>query len=363
MTTQKNTNINFDTKSQLAKLIATENITIQHNNVKTASFDTVNRVLTLPIFKVQSGDVYDMLIAHECSHALYTPTDGWKSIADDKELRSYVNVLEDTRIDRLIQAKYPGVVKNYLNGFDIMEKQGFFGTKGRDINKDFMLIDKVNLRSKSSNRLPFIFSTEDKAWLKKVDNLKSFDDVVKLAKQMLNWQKKQIESMKMLPEFDSHPITKNYDLNGDEELDSETDSQEIDGDNQPTEGDGQEQEGSGDKQEEKDDKSNDDTKDIESNSFNSSGAGGKAGVEKDKIIAVTEKIFEAEKQKMTDDSTSYSYFNLPEANLKNVIVSSKDWVSTWKKYQFKSLTSCCSTPRESHVQLKQDKPLTHTMTD
>jgi hypothetical protein len=103
MTTQ----INLNTKSQLAKLIATENISIQHNQVKTASFDTVNRILTLPIFKVQSGDVYDMLIAHECSHALYTPTDGWKKISGDDELRSYVNVLEDTRIDKLIQKKYP----------------------------------------------------------------------------------------------------------------------------------------------------------------------------------------------------------------------------------------------------------------
>ena len=68
--------INFGTKSQLAKLIASENITVQHNQVKTASFDTLNRILTLPIFKVESGDVYDMLIAHECAHALWTPTDG-----------------------------------------------------------------------------------------------------------------------------------------------------------------------------------------------------------------------------------------------------------------------------------------------
>ena len=82
MTTQNNTLIKLDTKSQLAKLIATENITIQHNQVKTASFDTVNRILTLPIFKVQSGDVYDMLIAHECSHALHTPTEGWKKISE-----------------------------------------------------------------------------------------------------------------------------------------------------------------------------------------------------------------------------------------------------------------------------------------
>jgi len=32
--------INLDSKSILAKLIATENIQVQHNKVKTASFDT-----------------------------------------------------------------------------------------------------------------------------------------------------------------------------------------------------------------------------------------------------------------------------------------------------------------------------------
>jgi len=36
MTTQNTKQINFNTKSQLAKLIASENITVQHNQVKTA---------------------------------------------------------------------------------------------------------------------------------------------------------------------------------------------------------------------------------------------------------------------------------------------------------------------------------------
>mgnify|MGYP003311793206 CR=1 FL=1 len=44
-----------------------------------------------------------MLIAHECAHALWTPYKEWEGITD-KELRSYVNVIEDTRIDKLIQA-------------------------------------------------------------------------------------------------------------------------------------------------------------------------------------------------------------------------------------------------------------------
>ena len=43
-----------------------------------------------------------MLIAHECAHALWTPYKEWEGI-DNKELRSYVNVIEDTRIDKLIQ--------------------------------------------------------------------------------------------------------------------------------------------------------------------------------------------------------------------------------------------------------------------
>jgi hypothetical protein len=196
MTTQKNKKLNIDIKSQLAKLIATENVQVEHNAVKTASFDTLNRILTLPIFKVQSGDVYDMLIAHECAHALYTPQSGWQEIQNDDELRSYCNVLEDTRIDKLIQKKYPGVVKNYLNGWDILNKQNFFGIKKIDVNTDLMLIDKINLRSKSLDRMVFNYTAEELMWLVKVDKIKSWKDVVKVAKELLNWQKKTSRKVK-----------------------------------------------------------------------------------------------------------------------------------------------------------------------
>ena len=221
--------LNLEVKSNLAKLLATENITIQHNKVKTASFDVKNRVLTLPLFKQKSGDVYDMLIAHECAHALWTPYEQWVGI-DNAELRSYVNVLEDCRIDLLIQARYPGVVYNYKNGFDILEKQNFFGISGRDINKEFMIIDKINLRSKSLQRLPFDFSKQDNYWLDKVDALVTFDDVLALAKDMLDWQKEQVEQMKKLPDFDNHILAKSYDLDEDDfddedEFDNDEDGQ------------------------------------------------------------------------------------------------------------------------------------------
>ena len=61
-----------EVKGKLAKLLATENLIIEHRAVETAQFDVVRRVLTLPIWKFRSVDVYDLLVAHEVGHALFT---------------------------------------------------------------------------------------------------------------------------------------------------------------------------------------------------------------------------------------------------------------------------------------------------
>ncbi len=123
-------NLNIDSKSQLAKLLATENITIQHNNVATASFNLEDRVLTIPVFKNPRGAVYDMLIAHEVSHALNTPAEEWKNCLNGDnnllDIKDYINVIEDVRIDKLIQKKYPGVVQDYKDGFNILWNDDFF---------------------------------------------------------------------------------------------------------------------------------------------------------------------------------------------------------------------------------------------
>jgi len=328
--------VNINTKSQLAKLIATENLTIQHNKVKTASFDTLNRILTLPIFKVQSGDVYDMLIAHECSHALYTPVDGWKKIQDDDELRAYVNVLEDTRIDKLIQKKYPGVVRNYLNGFDIMEKQNFFGISGKNINTGLMLIDKINLRSKSMNRLPFKFSEIENDWIKKVDDIKTFNQVVKLAKEMLDWQKKQVEQMKKLPNFDNLELVENYNL--DEDLDSENNvntknKEDSDNDTNDDQWSSSSKDTNDNDEESKDE--NDD-KNKAANVVNPDGAGGEqGGVDPKKLIVITDNSYEKNKQSLFDETISYTYVNLPEPNLNKIMITSKDWIKRWKEISMK----------------------------
>ena len=307
--------INLDTKSILAKLIATENIQVQHNKVQTASFDTKHRVLTLPVFKNQKGDVYDMLIAHECAHALHTPTDGWAKIEDDS-LRSYVNVLEDCRIDRIIQKQYPGVVKNYLNGFDILEKQNFFGTQGKDLNRELMLIDKINLFYKSSKRLPISFSAVDNNWLSKVDALKTFDDVVDLAKLLLNWQKKEVEKLKKLPDFDNHPVADNYNLNDNE---NEEESNEESSEN----GQGQEAEDNGENKKDSE----------EQNAVNAEAKeGGGEGVSPDKLISITNENMESKMSSLHDQEKSYAYFTLPKVKLNDMIVSNNKFLGDMRKH-------------------------------
>jgi len=363
---KKDTNtMNLEVKSNLAKLLANENITIQHNNVKTASFDVKNRVLTLPIFKEKSGDVYDMLIAHECAHALWTPYEKWQGI-DNSELRSYVNVLEDCRIDLLIQAKYPGVVRNYQNGFDILEKQNFFGITGKDINKEFMIIDKINLRSKSLQRMPFIFTPEDNLWLAKVDALKTFDDVLVLAKELLDWQKEQVEQMQKLPDFDSHPLIKSYDLGDDEDdFDDEDDQQDGDGDG---EGNGSDTKESDDEADELNDynnfgdqKADDETdsnqsgdngqskEDIKSNEAEESdrfakGAGGDGSMKK--LKSITDDSFTQKQEELQDKkSRGFRYGKIPTPNLgkDGNLTSWKTFLSDMEKYKVESLKSYSGT--------------------
>ena len=65
--------VQHEIKSQLAKLLATEDLIVEHKKVETAFFNVSSRVLTLPLWDKASNTVYDMLVGHEVGHALYTP--------------------------------------------------------------------------------------------------------------------------------------------------------------------------------------------------------------------------------------------------------------------------------------------------
>ena len=54
--------INFEVKGMLAKLLAAENLIIEHQKVQTPSFDVTRRVLSLPLWDKASYEVYDLLV-------------------------------------------------------------------------------------------------------------------------------------------------------------------------------------------------------------------------------------------------------------------------------------------------------------
>ena len=89
--------VRHEIKSQLAKLLATEDLVVEHKKVDTAEFNVHTRVLTLPLWDRASNNVYDMLVGHEVGHALYTPDVDW--FVDRKISQQFVNIVEDVRIE------------------------------------------------------------------------------------------------------------------------------------------------------------------------------------------------------------------------------------------------------------------------
>ena len=122
----KTNKINNTAKSYLAKLLATENISVEHRKVKTAYFDLQKRLLVVPIWKQMNVDILDLLLAHEIGHALYTPQDEWKEAIAKKIPHSYLNVIEDARIEKLIKRKYPGLSQSFIRGYRDLISNNFF---------------------------------------------------------------------------------------------------------------------------------------------------------------------------------------------------------------------------------------------
>jgi hypothetical protein len=344
--------MNFDAKSNLAKLLATENLTVQHDNVKTASFNLEDRVLTIPVFKNPKGAVYDMLVGHEVSHALHTPQKQWmKALKEDKlmEIKDYINVIEDIRIDKKIQKKYPGLVQDYKDGFHILWNDDFFGCNDKDLNKDLMLIDKINLHFKSSKTLDIKFSNADKLFVNIVDQCKTFKDVVEAAKKLAEWQKKQNEKLQKLPNFDEHPLTLVY---GEKEVAKDKDGNEIKDDNKDINADQEKSKenkeldkalseklkeqsedentksGTADKDSKDSGKDNKEVEGGENQTGNPDGAGGKNVKINMPLKSITQKNVEEKIASSYGDKDhkGYSYLNVPDCNLDRIVFPMKEFI-------------------------------------
>ena len=187
--------VTCDRTSILARLMATENIVVEHMpDASTASFDPIARRLVLPVWQNMDTDVYDMLVGHEVGHALYTPCTGWHSpevTAIDPNntgvVKSYLNIVEDARIERLMKRRYPGLVHNFRRAYITLYNGNKFGTNGTDL-RTLTLIDRLNLRAKVGLHVhaEVPLALDEEVWYTEMMTTETWDDVVDLTRRLYN---------------------------------------------------------------------------------------------------------------------------------------------------------------------------------
>ena len=178
-------------KSQLAKLLATEDLVVEHRKVSTAQFNVHSRILTLPMWESASNVVYDLLVGHEVGHALYTPDEDLpKSIP-----HSFINIVEDARIEKLMKRKYPGMSKTFFKGYNQMSDDDFFKIADEDLD-EFNLADRANLYFKIGNFVDIQFSDEEMSIVRMIGDCENFEDVIKVAEVLYKYCKKEVNNEK-----------------------------------------------------------------------------------------------------------------------------------------------------------------------
>ena len=283
--------VNYEVKSQLAKLLATEDIVVENREVRTAQFDVDNRVLTLPMWKRASNTVYDMLVGHEVGHALYTP-----NVDPPRDIpHSFVNIVEDARIEKLMKRRYPGLSKSFYRGYSQLSDQDFFCIGDEDLDS-MNLADRINLYYKIGNFVDIPFESDEIDFRNRTGLTETFEEVCDLAREIYNFCKSQSN-----PTTDQHQPDPNAQSGGD--------SVEID-QPEPPQSDG------GEDGQEEDSNENEVGDDI------ANGDGETKDTNPDEPEATTDKTFEDGVSELNglDNGIENVYVEIPEVKLENIII-------------------------------------------
>ena len=298
--------VNHEIKSHLAKLLATEDLVVEHRYVETAQFNVHTRVLTLPMWERASSVVYDMLVGHEVGHALYTPDRDW--LKERTISPQLVNIVEDVRIEKMMKRRYAGISKTFYRGYSELSDQDFFALENEDI--DLMnLADRINLHFKIGNFVDIPFKDGESYFVKMVSDCETFDDVLDAAEELYKYCKSEVKT-------DTHQKQ--------EQQESEQGQESLDVPNKPGESDDDE---SG---ESEDDGSYGGT--VEQDQQEEMG-----GVGDDLELKTVDSLEESIKELASMEGFENVYTELPKINLNNIIVPNSEiherCTKEWEDYE------------------------------
>ena len=315
-----------ESKSNLARLMATENLIVEQRQVPTAFFDIKNRVLTVPVLNGNlSNELIDLLLGHEVGHALETPAQGWHdSVVDLKVNRSILNVCEDARIEKKIKRRFPGIRISFVKGYRELMEMDFFGTEGKDLNT-MNFIDRINLYTKGGAAQGIDFTSEEYSLVREVEDAETFEETVEIAMKIQKFMKEQSKEQKskppkvepgeeVPPEIGNTGST-DFDFNEGEDQEKSADKSK---EGEAKEGDIETQSSGGTEESEEDKVS--DTPEIPE-----TGGTGGTGSDDVEIESETDNAFrEKEKQLYSGENRKdVMYSNIPEILLENVVVDHK----------------------------------------
>ena len=230
--------VKHEVKGLLAKLLATEDLVVEHKKVSTAQFNVHTRVLTLPMWDRASNTVYDMLVAHEVGHALFTPDINW--LLEHKVHPSIVNIVEDVRIEKLMKRKYAGLPKTFYHGYQELNDEDFFSVVDEEL-AELSFADRINLQFKIGLFVDIEFTDQEQEIVDKVNACETFDEVLEASKLVqgvdLEWMKNKEEISKgelsidvKLPSGDGSSEQSDSKANDDQEYQTRSESDSSDED-------------------------------------------------------------------------------------------------------------------------------------
>lgn len=184
----------LEIKGMLARLLATENLNVEHSpSARTASFNVATRTMVLPVWETESEEVYNLFVSHEVGHALWTPTDFPEQLQKAGVNASLANIIEDARIEKMIQKKFPGLRKDYARGYRDIYESGWFGTEDKPVS-EMGLIDRVNLHYKVGAQLLVPFSVEERKFLDDIDVCEDYQDIIEVSEEIQKFVKDKNQS-------------------------------------------------------------------------------------------------------------------------------------------------------------------------
>ena len=328
-----------NSKSILAKLLASENITVSHQQVKTAYFDLKNRTMVLPIWKDMDGDLYDLLTGHEVGHALNTPEHGWHDqvATSSKKYKDFLNVIEDARIEKLVKRKFPGLAKSFSRAYAGLYERDFFGIKKLDNLNKLNLIDRINLRFKLGAHVVVEFNDFERDIVREVENAETWEQVVDIAQRVYEYVKEneqdKIQNKDDLSDAFAPPETEqedsgeqdsddSFDENDEEFRDADDSSEDGDDSDLSEESDGQ------DSQPTEDQEDSDEESDEETEGSGNSGD----GEDEDEPQSVTDQNFRRRENELVNASGKVFMLNLPDVNLDNIILPNTEVMNDLETY-------------------------------